>query len=453
VPLSWTSVTDNADAAPDLIIAFYTSAQAGITAAAVIAGTGTGFVSKATVADAKLTVAYAYGSGGLTEAALASGTSYFVYAVARDAAGNTGAVLAATASTASPTWIPASSNFEYDYSTYPYLTSSVFKVSPTGVACLILRDIYNKYARLLRRNPTTNAWDNLGLPTTETENAHDMCIDANGNVMVIIWTTTQSYVDKWSSYRYNATTATWTYRELTDLKNNYFAVINSPSGVPHLVYMNKTNFMTVKKYNLGTNDWDAVGTLNVTFFPQMAPRIKLDAAGNIYTTFSTATYVMSCYKFTAATSTWGLLGTNGFAAYTSFSHALAVDTLGVPYVTYCDARTSGKTSVVRFIASAWEYVGGAGISELQTSQQDIVCDSSGGVVICYRDSTASLAGTYRATAKKYDPVTNTWVLLGQRMFSTAAAAVQLQYSASDKIFYCLIRESLNNNLSLWKLSA
>jgi hypothetical protein len=44
-------------------------------------------------------VAYAYGSGTLGEAALASGRSYFVYAVARDASANSSAVRSATAST------------------------------------------------------------------------------------------------------------------------------------------------------------------------------------------------------------------------------------------------------------------------------------------------------------------------------------------------------------------
>jgi hypothetical protein len=191
---------------------------------------------------------------------------------------------------------------------------------------------------------------------------------------------------------------------------------------------------------------------------------------------------MQLWKYTAASNTWGYIGsigtcytyhnyyigtiaTSGYhdnqnyyynlgsIGFTNIAKDLAMDTLGVPYFTYSDSTASGKTSVKRFRAGAWEYVGPAGISDNMCPSQDIACDTSGGVVVCYRDTAAAAlgAGAYSATAKKYNPSTNTWDLLGTRMFTADADYVGLQYGASDNRFYCLIRESTSRQLSMWQL--
>ena len=100
VPLSWTAVSDNSDAAPDVHFAAYASPQPGITAAAVIAASlDPACASYVLVSDASATTSLVLGSGAHGEAALAQGTAYRIYAVARDASGNTSAVLSATALT------------------------------------------------------------------------------------------------------------------------------------------------------------------------------------------------------------------------------------------------------------------------------------------------------------------------------------------------------------------
>jgi hypothetical protein len=60
-------------------------------------------VGKALVADGKTTTSLTFGAGAYGEAALAPGSTYYFYAVARDAAGNPSAVLSASASPAAPT--------------------------------------------------------------------------------------------------------------------------------------------------------------------------------------------------------------------------------------------------------------------------------------------------------------------------------------------------------------
>jgi hypothetical protein len=121
VPLSWTAVTDNADAAPDVAIAVFSSAQAGITAAtllAAVAGAG-GCVGKVSLADGKTATGLTFGAAANGEAALSPGTAYYFYAVAQDAGGNKSAVLSATATTVAPA--PSVASFSSDTVT----TSSV----------------------------------------------------------------------------------------------------------------------------------------------------------------------------------------------------------------------------------------------------------------------------------------------------------------------------------------
>jgi hypothetical protein len=102
VPLSWTAVTDNADVAPDVVIAAYSIAQAGIAAATLLAATAGsgGCVGKVSVADGKTATGLSFGAGANGEAALSTAVTYYFYAVAQDASGNTSAVLSATATTA-----------------------------------------------------------------------------------------------------------------------------------------------------------------------------------------------------------------------------------------------------------------------------------------------------------------------------------------------------------------
>ena len=100
VPLSWTAVTDNADAAPDVAIAAYSALQPGLTAAELLAGKAaggstTGFVSKVLLTDGKSVASFEYGAGTLSEGALVQGSTYYFYAVARDVSGNNSSVLGA----------------------------------------------------------------------------------------------------------------------------------------------------------------------------------------------------------------------------------------------------------------------------------------------------------------------------------------------------------------------
>lgn len=98
IPLSWIAAADASDPAPDVVIAVFTVAKTGITAAEVLSASiasAEGFVSKVTVLDGSGTTSYVYGSAALGEAALVSGAAYYLYAVAVDAAGNAGAPVAA----------------------------------------------------------------------------------------------------------------------------------------------------------------------------------------------------------------------------------------------------------------------------------------------------------------------------------------------------------------------
>jgi hypothetical protein len=91
VDLNWSGVSDSRAGALSLIIGAYSAAIAvnasAITAANLEAGTGAGFVSKVTIADAVGTTYANYAAG------LLSGSTYHFCAAAKDAAGNYSAVL------------------------------------------------------------------------------------------------------------------------------------------------------------------------------------------------------------------------------------------------------------------------------------------------------------------------------------------------------------------------
>lgn len=133
IEVSWDAgLADAVDAAPDVVVGCYTADET-LTAAQVIAQAGTGHVATATVADGSAT-------RSVTFEGLAQGTAHYFHAVARDAAGNTTAVLRAGGSTAastSTTWEFFVSVASDDQLSAPIMTeiaASTFDIQEADVA-------------------------------------------------------------------------------------------------------------------------------------------------------------------------------------------------------------------------------------------------------------------------------------------------------------------------------
>lgn len=131
---------------------------------------------------------------------------------------------------------------------------------------------------------------------------------------------------------------------------------------------------------------------------------------------------LDCNDASVNTASWQKVGAGGIASGTVTGTQLLVDANGSPIVLYQHYVGDGLQGVKRYNGTAWETLGTDPISTTDVMLgASIAVDQNGTIYIAYLDDDTGTSND-KATVKRYDEASDTWVLVGNRRFSTEALA-------------------------------
>jgi hypothetical protein len=194
------------------------------------------------------------------------------------------------------------------------------------------------------------------------------------------------------------------------------------SGTPYVAYgdIGISGKTTVKKYNVSSNSWITVGSEGFSAGQARSHSIAIDSSGTPYVAYRSGVGIMM--KYDASSNSWVTVGNAGFSADAGANYtSMAIDSSDTPYVVYDEVtEDSDKATVKKYDKSSnsWVTVGNAGFSASTASFTSMKLDSSGTPYVVYRDAGSS----NKATVKKYDVSSNSWVTVGNAGFSLGIAS-------------------------------
>ena len=122
-------------------------------------------------------------------------------------------------------------------------------------------------------------------------------------------------------------------------------------------------------------------------------------------------------KFNSASNSWEVVGTAGFTSTDARDISIAFDGT-TPYVAYRSMGTDKRAMVMKFDGSNWVTVGGDGLSAGFAGYISLAISSDGIPYVAYQDGDQF---SYKATVKRFNSTSNSWIVVGTEMFSAGKA--------------------------------
>ena len=265
-----------------------------------------------------------------------------------------------------------------------------------------------------------SAWVTLGREDFAASGSNCPSLFVDGGIPYIAyWDGDQSYGESGNDYkitvkRYDSGSNSWQAVGSPGFSNAGVDLISLyvRNGIPFVAYRNTDDHkITVKAYNSGIDSWVTLGnpsfsdgeidSLSLAFKDDVTPCVAYHDATN---------HVVEVEMLDRDSNTWQFLGSTDFPASITCYVKLAFYA-GIPYVLYND---DSQNSVLKaYDGSTWNDVGGT-ISDGGTSYNSLYIDDSTPYV-AYQDA----GNSFRATVKKYTG--SSWQTVGGSAASTGLA--------------------------------
>jgi hypothetical protein len=197
--------------------------------------------------------------------------------------------------------------------------------------------------------------------------------------------------------------------------------INSSDRSPYVAYTTG-NKVIVKKFNMVTNSWDAVGNTGFVADPSSRPSLAFDSNNVPYVAYMIQSCGSGCpiyvavKKFNAITNNWEMVGNGNLGSMINGGGAtqcsLALDLEDVPYVVYdlfINAFVA-RAIVMKLHNGSWEQVGNTGFPQtINAWDNSLAIDSVDNLYVVYDNNATGI----KAAVEKFDGTNWTSVGSGQ----------------------------------------
>ncbi len=320
-------------------------------------------------------------------------------------------------------------------------------IDPSGTPYVVYEeDTTGGRVTVKKYDRTSNSWVTVGDASFSDGMVYSssIAIDGSGTPYV-------GYVDdangiKTTVMKYNGTSGKW--EPVGDVgfspsMASGTSIAIDRSDTPYIAYadVEHDDKLIVMKYNKTTNEWELVGSAGYAGVGAKNTSIAIDRNGTPYVVNDVLAHQQdqpnpSVVKYNGATSQWETVGNVANSTLKGLSSKMIIDANGTPYVVYIGYAGSYAPIVRKYNGTTreWETLGGAG-SFYSSTQTSIAIDSSGTLYIVYRDQ--AVAGS-RATVKKYDGTSNSWVTVGGAGFSAAESnytSIAIDRSGTPYVVY------------------
>ncbi len=247
-------------------------------------------------------------------------------------------------------------------------------------------------AYVKRFNRSINAWEALG-PAISSANVSDINLAADSNDDLYI--SYQLASGKLSVKVYNNTSSLWENLGADGFTTNTGKYSNlgiDNSNVPYIVYQdgNKSNKLTVKRFNALTSLWENVGTEGFSAGVASHSSISFDSDDNVYVAYQDGAVAnrITVKRFNTATQIWDNVGPQGISAGSASFISLIINSAGQPFVLFRDGANFEKATVKKYNSglSSWENVGGLGFSIGAVSFSNLQETEDGKIFAAYTDA-------------------------------------------------------------------
>jgi len=128
-----------------------------------------------------------------------------------------------------------------------------------------------------------------------------------------------------------------TVNNLGSLGNQALSFALDPSDVPHIVYRDGST-MSVIRYNVGSNNWDTIGTISTGNTGQSRSNIAFDSTGTPYVVYG---YGNKATVMKYEGGSWTLIGNANFTETAAVHAEITIDSRDSVYVFYVDKQPLG----------------------------------------------------------------------------------------------------------------
>ena len=178
---------------------------------------------------------------------------------------------------------------------------------------------------------------------------------------------------------------------------NYLSMDISGSGIPYVVYMDRSldDKATSRKFQGGR--WVNVGIPGFSEGAVAYTSITVSNSGIPYVVYQENNFRATVKKFISGN--WVYVGEPGFTEGYALNTAIDIDDNGTPYVVYIDdyGAMAGAISVKKFEAGFWVTVGQRHFSAGRADAPSIVIDKNGTPYVIYQD----LTNNHKTIVKKF----------------------------------------------------
>lgn len=224
--------------------------------------------------------------------------------------------------------------------------------------------------------------------------------------------------------------------------------IITEDGSPYMGYIenSKSDFVTVKKYNFTTSEWDSVGASG--FSITNATHLNMDFYQNLpYVAYTQKT---SPYKATVMRyngSAWTLVGQQSFTPGGAHQVDISISPNGTPYVVYKDVANANKATVMMFNGVSWVTVGNPGFSVGQVYEPNIIITAGGIPYVAFVDTVGPIVTS--SVVMKFNGFS--WEAVGDAFDSLQAYFINLE-EGPDGIVYVAYSNSVNSKATVKKFN-
>lgn len=198
--------------------------------------------------------------------------------------------------------------------------------------------------------------------------------------------------------------------------NISLAFKNNIPYIPH----NDSSGIGVKKYNKGTNTWDATSMkIPISSGYSQIAYLAFDNTGTTYLAYSSSSESHKASVVKHDGTTWNTVGGDYISTTQPWRSSFVLNQSGVPYFSYRISSHPNKAAVMKYNGTdAWEPLEKEGFTAYSVDYLSLAFDVDTPYV-AFRDSSSS--PLYKASVMKYDESTNTWGFVGAQGFSADEA--------------------------------